>query len=1078
MAEAVPTTPEDQKSLLRNMRRYFREDMDEKLGDISANLLTHRAFCDQEFDSIQKTFSKHGKAIKENRAGINSLSEKVEDCATKVQEFGSIVADVETRVKHHDILIPKIISEKVKEFVEQEMAARLSEFERLQQKFGGAYISEADKPTEQDLYDLRRNFNVSKNAIGFKPVNKSDIDKIIRESQVNQEDAFRIAVADFLRWEMNFTPEFIANLESYYVQFIWDRVNTLYVVVTDAYASGLEQIKQEAWVLWTNKDDNKQTRELRRLDVPQYREYYRAMEQYCDGIRWEFKKTVPIEEWRKGKKRRTRIGETNDFDYIIQVKEHWETIYTTIEVPAHIRKSWPKIEVKKKSHVQYDMLYYRPIKPDRLPRTVKPRGREREEQPEEVIDGTKKYVHDIKVHIVNPHYQFVPGMVDPGAKTGTGSVTVKHNVKPFTPTSKQAELTSKTFEFTGNHAKLYPDLVSLEAASPAAMLHKNDPKKLPNILHQAAPPAAVEKVNKMTGNELNNLAAQIPKEMINLFSNQNDADSDTQDPTKNLGFDSLSLGSLAEDDETLKAPSTQSAPDNSMKESDAKKQRIEKNLEDFENTVLQRKQLDDDRERRSQIMRKPFEESMQEGAVNLPLRPPNISHIGGKVRQDDRLVANVDDIDNNGNPSNFTGAATVFGPFNQSTSQPSPVISKKKTEKKPSPKRGDKKVDDKKGADNIATNESTASPKAPTSSDPGVEPEPSKEPTKESTCDATDEDAGFTTADEEAVENLEETVINKTPPKAVTHDSVVSPPIGMNVFGLEIGQLPGQNNQLESSMSFVFKPQSTQLSELCDHSQIDDTKDDTNEGEGENHSIFRNLIKTPGSTAHHSPPLNTNNPGQPVYPLFNTPGRRISGANSPKPSDTTPILKKTFADIMKKKTGPQASVTKKIVKNMKLTDKVRQAKLEAASASKAGKCLDYFTKVDKRKETTSGFSDNPVNKDPRVKSPEFPQKTQIIREYTSPQDHEPYQPPSPSPDLTGAITDVQATPSKNVREELKKVFKEIDEDLAEDERKEQEMVKRATGKDSVEEINEEENETEITEVESAANSSSSLPNDQ
>ena len=199
--KAAPATPEDQKSLLRNMRRYFREDMDEKLGDISTNLMTHRAFCEHEFDSIQKIFSKHGQAIKENRDGINSLSEKVEsvaeECAAKIQEFGSIVADVETRVKHHDILIPKIISEKVKEFVEQEMAARLSEFERLQQKFGGAFISEADKPTEQDLYDLRRNFNISKNAVGFKPVNKSDIDKIIRESKVNQEDAFRIAVADF-----------------------------------------------------------------------------------------------------------------------------------------------------------------------------------------------------------------------------------------------------------------------------------------------------------------------------------------------------------------------------------------------------------------------------------------------------------------------------------------------------------------------------------------------------------------------------------------------------------------------------------------------------------------------------------------------------------------------------------------------------------------------------------------------------------------------------------------------------------------------------------------------------------------
>ena len=165
---------------------------------------------------------------------------------------------------------------------------------------------------------------------------------------------------------------------------------------------------------------------------------------------------------------------------------------------------------------------------------------------------------------------------------------------------------------------------------------------------------------------------------------------------------------------------------------------------------------------------------------------------------------------------------------------------------------------------------------------------------------------------------------------------------------------------------------------------------------------------------------------------------------------------------MKKKTGAQTSVTKKVIRTMKLTEKVEQAKLKAASASKAGKGLEYFMKVEKkekRKETTSGFSDNPVNKDPRVKSPEYPPKTQIIREYTSPQDHEPFQPPSPSPDLTGAITEVQATPSKNVIEELKKVFVEIDEDVANDAKKEQEMVKRALGEDQGDETEEEVQET-------------------
>ena len=65
-------------------------------------------------------------------------------------------------------------------------------------------------------------------------------------------------------------------------------------------------------------------------------------------------------------------------------------------------------------------------------------------------------------------------------------------------------------------------------------------------------------------------------------------------------------------------------------------------------------------------------------------------------------------------------------------------------------------------------------------------------------------------------------------------------------------------------------------------------------------------------------------------------------------------------------------------------------------------------------------------------------KTEIIREHSEPQGHEPYEPPSPAFDNTGTVMEVQVNTPRGksnldpVLEELLAVVENIEEDLAKD----------------------------------------------
>ena len=67
---------------------------------------------------------------------------------------------------------------------------------------------------------------------------------------------------------MCFTPDWVRELETHYVSFVYDMVNTLYLVVDDLDQSGARQIWQESPIL---REEGKQSRELRHLEVQPHR---------------------------------------------------------------------------------------------------------------------------------------------------------------------------------------------------------------------------------------------------------------------------------------------------------------------------------------------------------------------------------------------------------------------------------------------------------------------------------------------------------------------------------------------------------------------------------------------------------------------------------------------------------------------------------------------------------------------------------------------------------------------------------------------------------------------------------------
>ena len=330
------------------------------------------------------------------------------------------------------------------------------------------------------------------------------------------------------------------------------------------------------------------------------------------------------------------------------------------------------------------------------------------------------------------------------------------------------------------------------------------------------------------------------------------------------------------------------------------------------------------------------------GAGQPPQAGGNVVDIAGRVRVDERPVANVKDVDANGNPSTFS-PPPVFGPVNKPTGT-NPKV--KKTPKK-APK--EKK---------------NTQPLMPTSQADVTQPLINQE--------MNDSDVNFETASEGEEEI---TIIENV----AADDTILSPAIGLNPGDRFLFDVDDKSQTLMES--FLYKPQSTLDSQMCEHRKIDETQEGT-------------FQLPPAQKPPTSPPLNTSKPGRQAYP---------SPGISPQlktPGTNTKDLRKILNPF------PQ-----RLAKSWNLKKRVEQARLNAGTASKVGRLQlpkepnDHVTlapKPVKRQKPESGFIGQQANKDPRTVSPEEKKQIEIVREFTEPQDHLRYQPPSPAQTLLEA----------------------------------------------------------------------------
>ena len=1119
-------TPEDQKALALVIRRYLRADWDEAVKNVATDLSQHKAFVADEFTKVNEKFSQHKREIEINRKTINKLKEGVDDFTEQsthiIEQHENEIRALDERLSKHEVVTKKIVSEQVKIQIQAEMASRGADIEALRKKFSKIQFSENEKPTDLDLYDFKVFFKKSEKGVGLCPITRTDLQEIMRRSNVSLEDAFRVAASEYLRYEMKFTTAFVKNLERYLVCYIWDKKNTLYLVVTDVTASGLKRIRQESWVLWKHRVDGQQTRELRRLEVPQFRDRYRAMEDYCDQLRFAWKQENPS-LWAAGKKRRTRILETDEYDYIIQVKEWDQKIYgpQAHVVPEEISNLWPKINFKMKSYIQYEQQYYKPEGRDQVgDRDTAPAGRKRNEQPvnNQEEEGLGDGHH---VSVIDPNYSFVPGMVRPTSSTASDLASTRTNLQSLemashlasrTPENEVPELNGgvgtdnppnwtdpqapagvKDFaakqqaradrraeldrqkqqqleqQLAEEHrqklaiteaeqikrdealarelAKEDPKLVDISAGNDSVNKQQKDSgenksgeeKKNEDMQVDDQPPAEYVQKQGATAaspSEERHLLDLDPEDTFYLWSQK--GGTGPKIPDRILGQQISATSSNAS---TAPPPAKKAKPPTLLEKTfvDARKQLAEQYGVSLNDQILAGGENLDIR---------------QPDQLNPDLRRPNVIHVGGRVRVDDRLIANVDEFDSNGNPPNFH-SAQYFGPGGPDITKKPPVstpskgaISKYLVKQPPPGRKASQssaeppktpainstavtaKTNDPPTQEQQNPANSTASQEQQisdhnifdvTNPDDTVRPlieltpaAPAGRSRKKTVSVADESEVDFETADEgeEEEDNDATLLLSPQEEKKSGNDTILTPALLETNPGRHIEAL----NMMQSTMdSFVYKPQSTLASQMCDHTSVNET-----------------ASQPPPPS---SPPLNVSKPGQQSYPSPS------SNASPARPAAS-------FGEIyngkgwLKKMVGDATgkSTPNKSLRSLKLKEKIDAAKLKAGTATKVGRPITDLPPpppqseprpAAKRTEPESGFMASSVNKDMRTVSPEQPTKVVIVREHNEPQGHEIFIPPSPEPDSTGAITDViLSTPGnhkqhKSVMEELKGVVKDV-----------------------------------------------------
>ena len=370
------------------------EKLDDDFSALSENVKRHNELAVKTARDVQKLAADQDSFRKE----VRDQQYKDQQTLTSVRRE---ISDIDNKVEEYRALQSREISDKYREM------------EKLLEQFKESNFGPNNKPNPREVFIMKRNYNMSNNAIGFYPIEPEDFDMIaVNHPGIAKMDTYRIATFDYLTLEMCFTPDWVKKLEEHYVSFIYDGVNTLYLVLDDLDKSGGRQIWQESPIL--REEGQRQTRELRHLEVPQFRARRKAMEDAASKYRFQFNE----HHARLGDnvKVRTRIVEHKDpsvYDYVLQHKftsDQWgPTVYTTIPWPNDTE--FPEIQWKIQNYIQHDIAKMRPTR-DRSTRPAGqvPKGRNRRATQSE--DAQKRKAN-FELAILDGAHQFVPGEVEP-----------------------------------------------------------------------------------------------------------------------------------------------------------------------------------------------------------------------------------------------------------------------------------------------------------------------------------------------------------------------------------------------------------------------------------------------------------------------------------------------------------------------------------------------------------------------------------------------------------------------------------------------------------------------------------------
>ena len=390
-------------------------------------------YLDPKFETVNTNISEIGARmdaieshVVENDKNTQTLAKHVLKTRQVVRENHKKIREVEQKQQSEIQAINNRCDKISAEFSDKmELSyARMQQMEEIVKRCeegGFGQFTDLEAPNKKDQYDFMNAFNKAKNSVGFFPIYRADIEQMKRALNCREDEAFRVCISQFLRLEMGFYESFVTELEEHYVELRYDGRDTLYVIFDHIDRSGGRRIWQEAKQLTKHSLAGRQTPELRQLEVPQLRERKRVMEKVANDFRWEWRRANP-DAYTAGERLRTRILEAEDgsYDYIIQVKLPGQgENYVKRDVPDTV--TLPKIQWKVKSYIGQTVAAMAPRRRDQIMKpSFVPQGRLINHIP----FRNNPSQNFATIHVMQPTYRFVPGMLDPGSPPPTGGMSL------------------------------------------------------------------------------------------------------------------------------------------------------------------------------------------------------------------------------------------------------------------------------------------------------------------------------------------------------------------------------------------------------------------------------------------------------------------------------------------------------------------------------------------------------------------------------------------------------------------------------------------------------------------------------